>query len=186
MAACLDNRIFIWVIDAADHLISVNEAWLAFARENGAPSLSREAVLMQPLRNFIADRETWHLTNIILTNIRAGKSCAPLLFRCDSPGCRRFLEMELALLPQAAVEFRSRVIKEEPRSRFGLLDPEIDRSGAFLRICSWCKRIYLEGSGWVEAEVAVKALNLFDGGRMPALTHGICETCLAEVQQKFS
>jgi hypothetical protein len=186
MAASLDNRIFIWVIDAADNLVCVNDAWLAFARENGVSQLSREAVLNQPLRGFIADRETWHLTEIIIKNIRAGKSCAPLPFRCDSPHCRRFLEMELALLPQAAVEFRSRILKEEPRSRLDILDPDMDRSEDFLRICSWCKRVHVEGLGWVEAEVAVERLNLFAGARLPRLTHGICEDCLAAVQNRFA
>ena len=170
-----DNRIFSWSIDREDNIVQVNEAWLAFARENSAPQLSREAVINQPLWSFITGPEVNHLYELIIDKVRYQKSSLSFPFRCDSPDCRRYLEMQVFPLPEEAVQFQSRVIKLEFREPVNLLESG-ERSGQWLRICSWCKRIFAGGQ-WLEVEAAIKLLNLFAEEALPQLTHGICESC---------
>jgi len=50
-----------------------------------------------------------------------------------------------------------------------------------------CKRIALSGNEWVEVEVAVQELELFQKSVMPGFTHGVCQDCfrvaMAELQK---
>jgi hypothetical protein len=172
-----DHRSFIWSIDAADKLVHVNDAWLAFAGENTAPQLTAAAVLNQPIWRFIQGQEASYLYRQIFGRVRAGKSPVKFPFRCDSPECRRFMEMQLTLLPGNAIQFMAHILREEWRQPLNLLDGSRDRPGEFLKICSWCKRIYIPGQGWGEIEAAIEPLDLFGHQSMPRMTHTICDSC---------
>ena len=173
----LDQRSFIWIIDGADKIVHVNDDWLAFAVENTAPQLTASLVLDQSIWRFIQGQETSYLYKQIFTRVRAGKSPVKFPFRCDSPGCRRFMEMQLALLPGDAIQFMAHILREEWREPVDLLDASRDRSGEFLKICSWCRRIDIPGCSWGEIEAAIKALDLFGQHPMPRMTHTICDSC---------
>ena len=173
----LDHRSFIWTIDDADKIVHVNDAWLAFAGENTAPQLTASVVLDQPIWRFIQGQETSYLYQQIFSRVRAGKSPVKFPFRCDSPDCRRFMEMELALLPGDAIQFTAHILREEWRDPVDLLDASRDRSGEFVKICSWCKKINIPGQGWGEIEAAIVALDLFGHHSMPRMTHTICDSC---------
>ena len=151
----LDHRSFIWIIDDADKIVHVNDDWLAFARENTAPQLTASLVLDQPIWRFIQGQETSYLYQQIFGRVRAGISPVKFPFRCDSPDCRRFMEMKLSLLPGDAIQFIAHILREEWRDPVDLLDASRDRSGEFLKICSWCKKINIPGQGWGEIEAAI-------------------------------
>lgn len=172
-----DNRTFIWIIDDADKIVQVNDDWLAFAEENSAPQLSAAVVLDQPLWRFIHGRETVYLYKQIFGKVRAGKSPITFPFRCDAPDCRRFMEMKLSLLPGNAIQFLSKILRQEFRQPLDILDATRDRSGEFLKICSWCKKIYIPDRGWGELEDSIGALDLFGNRSMPRMTHTICASC---------
>ena len=152
-----DHRRFIWTIDNADKIIQVNDEWLAFARENTAPQLTAASVLDQPIWGFIQGQETIYLYKQIFGRVRAGISPLTFPFRCDSPDCRRFMEMKLSLLPGDTIQFISHILREEWRDPVDLLEASRDRSGEFLKICSWCKKIDIPGRGWGEVEAAIEA-----------------------------
>jgi hypothetical protein len=177
MEKLLNHRRFIWIIDDADKIVHVNDDWLAFAGENTAPQLTAFSVLNQPIWRFIQGQETSYLYKQIFSRVRAGVSPVKFPFRCDSPNCRRFMEMQLSLLSGNAIEFISHILREEWREPIDLLDASRDRSGEFLKICSWCKRIDIPGQGWGEIETAIDALDLFDHHSMPRMTHTICDAC---------
>lgn len=168
---------YIYRLDALDRITHVNRAWLSFAVENESDALTPEAVLRRPLWDFIADNETRHVYRMILSRVRSSGKEVRLPFRCDSPSIRRFMEMEISPLPEGAVEFKCRLLRAESRPSVGLLDPAADRSGEFVQICGWCKRIRLDTGEWVETEEAVKRLDLFGAKKLPRLTHGICPDC---------
>jgi hypothetical protein len=178
----LDQRSFIWTIDDTDKIVHVNDDWLAFAGENTAPQLTASVVLHQPIWHFIQGQETSYLYKHIFTRVRAGVSPVKFPFRCDSPDCRRFMEMKLSLLPGAAIQFISHLVREEWRDPVDLLDASRDKSGEFLKICSWCKTINIPGRGWVEIEAAIGALDLFGHHTMPRMTHTICDSCYEAVK----
>lgn len=172
-----DNRTFIWIIDDADKIVRVNDDWLAFAEENSAPQLSAALVLDQPLWRFIHDQETVYLYKLIFGRVRAGKSPIAFPFRCDAPNCRRFMEMKLSLLPGNAIQFLSKILRQEFRQPLDFLDATRGRSEEFLKICSWCKKIYIPDRGWGEIEDSIGALDLFGNRSMPQMTHTICASC---------
>jgi hypothetical protein len=84
------------------------------------------------------------------------------------------MELKISSLSEECVEFKGRVLRQEFREQMKLLDMSVDRSGEFLQICSWCKRVNLPESSWVEAEEAIRALDLFGSYKLPQLTHGVC------------
>ena len=121
----LDHRSFIWIIDDADKIVHVNDDWLAFAGENTAPQLTASVVLDQPhLAFYSGARKPVYLYKQIFARLRAGKSPVKFPFRCDSPDCRRFMEMKLSLLPGDAIQFMAQILRQEwrrPRRPLGCL-----------------------------------------------------------------
>jgi hypothetical protein len=178
----LDHRSFIWIIDDADKIVHVNDDWLAFAGENTAPQLTASLVLDQPIWRFIQGQETIYLYKQIFGRVRAGVSPVKFPFRCDSPDCRRFMEMQLSLLAGDSIQFIAQILRQEWRQPQDLLDASQDRSGEFLKICSWCKKIHIPGRGWGEIEAAIEPLDLFGHPSMPRMTHTICDSCYEAIK----
>ncbi|MFN8587284.1 MAG: hypothetical protein U0704_05735 [Candidatus Eisenbacteria bacterium] len=47
-------------------------------------------------------------------------------------------------------------------------------------MCGWCKAVDADGQ-WVEPELGVELLNLFERDALPEITHGICAECYERV-----
>jgi hypothetical protein len=60
------------------------------------------------------------------------------------------------------------------------LDPRSARSGDYIPVCGWCKKVRI-GEEWTEVEDAVRQLQLFEEPRLPQITHGICPRCYQEM-----
>jgi hypothetical protein len=165
----------IYKLNDRDEICFVNEAYDEFAVANAGITCASAAVLNYPLWNFITDITTQLLYRDLLQRARAGRRIQ-FNFRCDSPTCRRLLEMNLSCGEDGMVEFRVRTISEESRPPQALLEPHAARSDQLLRMCAWCKKICLEDV-WVDVEEAAARLRLFEQSMLPLLTHGICELC---------
>jgi hypothetical protein len=185
MEKSLNQRRFVWTIDAADKIIHVNDDWLAFARENSAPRLAAGLVLGQSLWRFIQGQETVYLYQQILAKLRIGRRPITFPFRCDAPDCRRFLEMKLSLLAGSAVRFQTSILRQEFRRPLDFLGTSRDWAGEFLKVCSWCNKIYIPDRGWGEPEDAIGALDLFGSRSMPRMTHTICDSCFDFIRQEL-
>ncbi|HWI41920.1 MAG TPA: hypothetical protein VNX25_10575, partial [Verrucomicrobiae bacterium] len=181
-----DERVFVHTVDARDTIISVNDDWLRFAEENRAPHLTRAAVLGRPLWEFIEDQHTRHLYGLVLARVRSAGTGVGFPFRCDSPEVRRFMRMELVPDESGVVEFRCTLLREEAREeRIKLLEAGTEQGAEqLLRACSWCRRIDVEGA-WVEAEEAVKRLDLMAQVPTPSMTHTICNDCYAMMKNRI-
>jgi hypothetical protein len=166
-------------IDAENCLIYVNDQWDRFAAENDGRGLALVDVLGQSLFSYIADPTILQLYMQMVVLARQGRP-ATFKYRCDSPKFRRRFEMKFHALDAGVVEFSSTLLEIEPRAEVLLLDRRQPRNGKFLRVCSWCQRIRV-GDAWLSAEEAVAKLDLMEEATMPALTHGICETCHGEM-----
>lgn len=173
-----------YTVNADDDIVFVNEAWDTFAQENGAAHLTSTHVLGRSLWDFVTDDTTRLLYRDVLARIR-GTTAMRFTFRCDAPACRRHLELEVTGGRNGDAVFLVRTLKEEPRPAQPLLDPAQLRSDALLRMCSWCKRIDVNGH-WVDVEEAVTALGLFDRPRLPQVTHGICDDCYARMAEAIA
>jgi hypothetical protein len=181
MASQIDNRSFIYRLDDRNRISFVNQDWLDFAIENQAPELNREAVFDQPMADFIADWETFHLYELIFRRVRMTGAGVVLPFRCDSPDLRRFMQLSIQLAGSGELELTGRILSLESRPPVPLLDPEAPRSHEMLTLCSWCKRIKIDDDLFVEAEKAAASLGLF-GPTPPRLTHGVCPECFDRIR----
>ncbi|MFN7914274.1 MAG: hypothetical protein U0Q55_02970 [Vicinamibacterales bacterium] len=161
-------------IDQHDRIVSINEAWRAFAAANGglAPA---DAVVGRLLWDNIAGTTVRQVYRSLLARVRSGRVIR-FPFRCDAPRVRR--EMQLTMTPRAdgAVEFVSELMDECPRAEI-LLPRHV-----LIRSCAWCGRVWTP-AGWTEVEEAVYAVDLFRWDEdSPTITHGICEACLRSVE----
>ena len=179
------ERVFIYQVDADDRITNVSNAWLHFATENGVTSLGRDDVVGRRLWEFIGDLETRHLYGLIFERVRATQASRLIPFRCDSPDCRRFMELEIAAAPDGRLDLAGRLLRKEARSRVDLLDPSHERSGDLLSICGWCKRVEttVDDGEWCEVEDAVARLGLFDSPRLPQLSHVTCPECASRARE---
>jgi hypothetical protein len=171
------SREFIYSINENYRIDFVNDDWLDFAAENGAAGLKREDVLNQSIWNFISDRETEHIFGVLFKKLQSSKASIKLPFRCDSPDCRRHMQMEISPRNNTGIQFRTWVVREEKRPSVPLLDFGRERSEQLLRMCSWCKKVLIKENNWHEVEEVVALLELFESGPLPQFTHTICPPC---------
>ncbi len=170
---------FVHRIDGSDAIVYVNDEWVRFAKANDAPGLTRKTVLHRCLWDFIASPEVAVLHQSLANRVRALGKSVRLPFRCDSPGLRRCLEMEVIPLGGGGVEYRCWLIHVEARPPVSVLRSDIPRTDALVRICSWCRRIEAGEAGWVELEEGIRRLGLFEAEAVPGISHTICDVCLA-------
>jgi hypothetical protein len=175
----------VYRLNAADELVYVNEAWAEFASANDAPDILPERVLNRPLWDFVCDETTRHLYREILRRARAGLP-ASFNFRCDAPGRRRLMELNVSGLEGGAVRFETRTLRVDERPRQELLDRYVPRSGTMLRVCGWCKRMDIDSQRWGEVEEAVATLRLFEYNSLPPLTHGMCPPCFDAISEQIA
>ncbi|MGB5832096.1 MAG: hypothetical protein WBG92_08910 [Thiohalocapsa sp.] len=173
----MDQRSFIHRTDADGKICYVNAAWLAFAAENGWGAGTSQA-LGSELMASITDLQTRHIYGLLMNRVRESGRPVRFSFRCDSPDCRRLMEMQMRydrVLQE--FEFCSRALHIERRETMPLLDasratPSIET----LSVCSWCKAVLAEHA-WIEVEQALIRLRLFAADALPQISHGICPAC---------
>ena len=172
-------------IDERDYIVSVDEGWDVFAAANDALALRAECVLNQPLMAFIADRTCRHLYLDLIAHCRGRHARIAFQYRCDGPGVRRYMQMEMTPLAGGGVRFDSRVVREEQRDRILLFDACAVRGDDTIAVCSWCKRIRVADEAWVSLEAAIEVLELFDRNPLPQLSHGICPECADDMRRRM-
>lgn len=171
-----------YVIDAEDKIAFVDDGWCRFAEANDGVELKGQAILGQSLWDSITDLTTRNLYQQIVSRVRQGK-LARFTLRCDSPECRRLLEMTISARADGSVEFETRAVHVEDREPVALLSRKTLRSTDLLLACAWCNRVDVGSTSkeWMEVEDAMERLRLFELERVPQLTHGMCEACLASM-----
>lgn len=184
MYASNQDHFFIYHINAQDQIVYANDAWYAFANENGTP-YTPELVINKSLWSYIAAAETHHLYQMLLDAVRKKNRTISVPFRCDAPTCRRFMVMEISQLDHDRVQFKNWIQNRESRVYVPLLDPSVKRSNDFLCICSWCKKVQISDLEWLEVEEAAQKLALFDQAKLPSLTHGMCPSCKEAISHEL-
>jgi len=173
-------------IDKNDRLTYVSSEWLAFAKENSDNLFDPDEVLGHSLWEFVVDKETVHLYKMIIKKVHETKRLITVPLRCDSPTCRRELKIDIYECEDHGIQFDSHLITVEPRASVNLLDKGISRSNSFVTLCGWCNKVKLEDPlKWVEVEVAISELKLFNSPELPHLSHGICPSCLSETKKSI-
>ena len=164
-------------LDSDDRIRQVGGDWNDFARRNGAPELNADAVVGRPLWEFIAGPETRHLYQVLLRMTREQQRAVNVPFRCDSPTCRRDMELSIAPAEDGAIELSATLTAERDRPYVALLDPNVARSDALILMCSWCKRILAPENEWLEIDQAIDRFGLLAAAEPPSISHSICPAC---------
>jgi hypothetical protein len=170
----------VYLIDASDRIVAVNEAWDEFARANSGAHLVQPGILGRPLWSLMSDLTTEEIYRALVSRVRQGVSMR-FGFRCDAPDRRRLLQMAMSAELDGVVRFEVSSLATQDRSAIPLLRASAVRGGEVMRICGWCKRIPDSDDVWLEAEDAIRSMNLFEMGQLPELSHGICPTCYASM-----
>jgi hypothetical protein len=76
-----------------------------------------------------------------------------------------------------------RLLREEDGFRFRLPESDLRRS-AIYKVCAWCRKVKV-GNDWFELEEEMRKLEVFATSLSPKLTHGLCSSCLVEVQKEL-
>jgi len=165
--------------DGLDRIRSVDAAWIAFALENDAPELTRDAVLGRLLWDFVEGPELKLLYQGLSQRVRESGGTIEFSCRCDSPNQARWMRMRIERVGEnGGLRFESRTERVEPRSPISMLDTNHgEQSNGTLPICSVCKAIRLGDETWVDVEEAVTKLELASNETLPRLSHGICPPC---------
>lgn len=175
---------FVYELDASDRIQAVNDAWDAFARDNGAPDLAREQVVGTTLWRFISDPHTVDLYRLLLERLRHTHRPIEFDYRCDSPDCRRYLHMKVEPIGDGAVRFISRLDRTEPRQAVGALDPNLPRHPGVLSMCSICKRVRSGRHDWVPIEEALNTFETMQRDRPPSVAQGVCPDCSQRIGEQ--
>jgi hypothetical protein len=162
-------------IDGADVLTEVGGGWEEFARGNGGIG----QVVGRPLWHFVTGKDVRAAWSLLLRRVRNVGGPLAFLYRCDGPGVRRLMQMELLADSDGFVAFRSTQIKVAPAATYLGRWEQGSRRDAIL-VCGWCAQVRL-GEAWVAPQDAAAELGL-TGGRPARLSHGVCETCARELQ----
>lgn len=173
----------IYRLNEKDEIAFVNDEWDAFAQTNDGGDLVREKVLSRKLWDFIADAQTGQLYVSLVKRVRSGQP-AHFNYRCDSPSLRRFMTMDMTLVHDGMVEFRTRAVRTEARQPQSILSRLVSRSTSMVTSCGWCRKFKV-GDVWMEVEEAVHGLRLFEQNTTPKVTHGICEDCDRMMNEKL-
>jgi hypothetical protein len=174
----------IYRINSSYEIVYTSSMWNSFARENLGEDSIEKMVMNNNLMDFISDPETREIYKMLVEKAKKTKTTVKVPFRCDAPGLRRFLVMEIEQLENGLTEFRSILKKSEKRKNVRLLERNIPRSDDFVKICSWCKKVYIsETDSWAEAEEAVIQMKLFEMKKLPGLTHSMCDNCYNELSK---
>jgi hypothetical protein len=166
-------------IDASDCLTWTNAGWDAFAMANGC----NRAVLNSSLWEYISDRSTAYIYREIIRYVRDTGNALSVPFRCDSPADCRRMTLKIEALPAGTIQFTASTNETRSHGPVRLIDVSVPRASEVLLICSWCKRVLVDR--WMELELAAQHSSLLEATSLPALSHGICETCSKEVQRSL-
>jgi hypothetical protein len=180
----------VYRVDPENVIVFVNDAFRAFAvRNDGAPLVD---CVGQSLWTHIRDWDTRQIYGILFDRVRSTGQLARIPFRCDSPDCRRFMEMEIENVAGGQLELRCHLDREERRPSVPIhqLQPDdLHRRMAphqLITMCSWCLRIRNSSLDWLEVEDALSDMRVFVSDLPTAITHGICKPCFTKMISSWS
>jgi len=179
----LGQKSYRYRLNENDVIESVDDRWLAFARENGACRLNLASVVGRPIWDFIADAPTRTLYGEIHDYVRSTGKPTVVPFRCDSPTLKRYMELTISKF-NGQLQYESKLTRVSAHRRLSIYDRTKERSDESLTMCSMCKRSLIEPAGWQEMEDISLRLRLHDRANVPALRYTVCPQCTTRFSAK--
>jgi hypothetical protein len=168
-------------IDCNDVVVSTGGDWNAFAAENDAGELAGNAPQLS-LWSQIEGTDARKVWQLVVSEVRRSDSAAKVPFRCDSPGLRRWYEIDVTPGDDGSIDFRSRLLFEEERPQVALVRRGSQRlSGTEpIQVCCWCARGY-DGRRWISIDELVWSQNHLEDEPVPEVSQGICRECASSM-----
>jgi hypothetical protein len=163
-------------IDRDNHLVSVSNTWLDFARENDAPELTRERVVDCSIWDFVAGAKTREIYEMLFAWVRDRGAVISVPFRCDSPDRMRFMKLQLTPSEDAGIDLAAILESEERRPYMRLFERLAPRSDYAFPTCSFCRRVFAFGC-WLEPQEAVRRLGWLESKAPPRVEEDVCVDC---------
>lgn len=176
--------IYRYRVDGTDRIVWVDDWWLAFARENGAPDLDPTAVIGQPLWDFLSGRTTQEVFRQVHERVRSTGCPLTIRFRCDSPTLERYMRMTISPEEDRHLLYESAVLRTVATRAVNILNSKWRRTSAVLTMCSCCKKVLVEPLGWSELHEICGKLKFFEAERVPDLRYDICPRCASIILGK--
>ncbi len=170
-----DANAVVYLINERDEIAFVNREWDRSAAANAGENLVAKRIVSRSLWDFISDDTTQQIYRDVLARVRSGRRMR-FPIRCDSPGLRRFMEMDARPAEAGGVWFQVRTLALEKRPPAALLETARDHSPVLIVTCSWCKR-FKTAAGWLEVEEAISTMRLLESAVLPMISHGMCADC---------
>lgn len=147
-----DNHLIVdYWLGPGNTIIHVGGAWDAFAAANDGLSLVGTAVVGRPLRDYVTGDITRMFVEVMINKVRISGQLQSVPYRCDSPGVKRFMQMDL--IPQKSdLLCRHRLLREErltPPVRFTFAAGRLDH---VVKRCSMCNRLTRRDGKLVEPD----------------------------------
>ena len=174
-----------YLVAADNTIVEVGAHWNLMAQAHGAPQLDQRAVVGRDLYRFVQGDVTRMYVGAMLDAARTLGQSLTRPYRCDLPGFRRFMEMDLIPQGERAVLLRHRVIRIEAmpqRFRFTVADPKKAGLRPLVR-CSLCNRVKAGGQ-WLEPECALTEPATDQGSHAEQgifTAYGVCPECLSGI-----
>lgn len=179
------SKTYEYFISGDDVIEYVDSNWTEFAVENSGASLVPDNIIGTSIWNYITDDTTISIYQSVFHKVRHAGVAIELPFRCDSPGTRRYMRLEVEPMDNKHLRLNSNLIREEPRRFIHILSNYFKHGGMVITMCSWCKKIRIDDGSWVEIETALDTLKPFHNEALPSISHGICQHCHFRVWPKF-
>lgn len=161
-------------VDRDNFIVAVNQSWDEFACQNGAPQLSRGAVLGTNLLDSVSGKVSKNFTLALLELARGRDDEIQLEYRCDSPQVRRYMRLHVRAEKDGAVHFVHEHLYSEHFSQPVLFRTSEQRGRDTSIRCSLCNHVRHEGF-WKLPDFVSK--QIFLGQPVPVI-YGVCPSCL--------
>jgi hypothetical protein len=177
------KTVYSYIIDENDLIVSVDEAWKQFARDNGSPELI-DQVVGKSLWDFIGNPLLTRLYQRAAEAVRKCKTDFKMDFRCDSPDQLRFMTMQIIALPEGRIKFENTLLHTQSRDECRPTEM-VNRSLAPpLSLCGRCNRVRFEGV-WLELDSLLDRLP--DTDDQPVhFQFGLCSDCSDDISHKIA
>jgi hypothetical protein len=162
-------------LDGQDRIVEVGGHWDRLAHENEGAAVVADRVLGTTLYAHVADEASRMFVWTMLDSVRKLRRPSTKPYRCDSPECRR--HMQMTIVPEAAggllVQHQLIKIEKRPvRMRFvGLASEGLAR----VVRCSMCVRLKIAGVWHEPKPELLTGLTHNDGATR--VVYSVCEDC---------
>ncbi len=174
-------------LDASNRIVEVNSQFWGFAEDCGA-SLAERQILGANVFDFIADKETVKVYDILYRYVRSSHQPVRFPYRCDSPGLQRTIEMSISSLPKQGLCVVNRTMNETKRDEVvpmsfthsGLLG---ENTKLFVYFCSFCNLATLPGGEWEELPKLLNRVFRQIADQQPIMLCQPCQPCVVKLSK---